>query len=199
LPHDELKDILILYEKVTNKALKISKTFGIEGKKLLTPDDEYQALKEFNNKYEGTTTPLEDMHLEYQKIIQENPDILPRIKHLPLKVFSGKEHPSPGAKAVFFCYSIPGKDPSTKEWTDEASITKWYLYDIDSENIIDKEADIIDYIRCNKDTPRRQTIPKDTLIEIREKMDKYVKNTYLKKVQAPIGIKAEIKAWMELS
>ena len=199
LPPNELNDILNLYEKVTNKALKISKTFGIEGKKLLTPDDEYQALKEFNNKYEGTTTPLEDMHLEYQKIIQENPDILPRIKHLPLKVFSGKEHPSPRAKAVFFCYSIPGKDPSTKEWTDEASITRWYLYDIDSENIIDKEADIIDYIRCNKDTPRRQTIPKDTLIEIREKMDKYVKNTYLKKVQAPIGIKAEIKAWMELS
>jgi hypothetical protein len=30
-------------------------------------------------------------------------------------------------------------------------------------------------------------------------IEKYIKNSYLKKVQAPIGIKARLKAWMELS
>jgi phosphatidylserine/phosphatidylglycerophosphate/cardiolipin synthase-like enzyme len=34
---------------------------------------------------------------------------------------------------------------------------------------------------------------------IRAKIDRHIKNTYLKKVQAPIGIKPILKAWMELS
>jgi len=54
LPPDELNAILSLYTKVTQKTLLISKTLGIEGRKLLTPDDDYDALKEFNQAYEGT-------------------------------------------------------------------------------------------------------------------------------------------------
>jgi putative ATPase len=38
----------------------------IEGKKLLTPEDDYAALKEFNHAYEGTKTVIEEMHLESQ-------------------------------------------------------------------------------------------------------------------------------------
>jgi superfamily II DNA/RNA helicase len=48
LPPDELNAILTLYTKVTQKTLLISKTLGIEGKKLLTPEDDYEALKEFS-------------------------------------------------------------------------------------------------------------------------------------------------------
>ncbi len=33
---------------------------------------------------------------------------------------------------------------------------------------------------------------------IRREMDKHVKNTYLKKVRAPIGVKSTLLAWMEL-
>src|SRR5207244_706863 len=39
LPPDELNALLTLYARVTHKTLRISKTFGIEGKKLLTPED----------------------------------------------------------------------------------------------------------------------------------------------------------------
>ena len=42
----------------------ISKALGIEGKQLLTPEDDYAALKEFNQAYEGTKTTIEEMHLE---------------------------------------------------------------------------------------------------------------------------------------
>jgi superfamily II DNA/RNA helicase len=66
LPPDELNKILSLYTRVTQKTLLISKTLGIEGKKLLTPEDDYEALKEFNHAYEGTKTAIQDMHLEYQ-------------------------------------------------------------------------------------------------------------------------------------
>ena len=56
LPPDALKPLLSLYATVTHKTLRISKTFGIEGRQLLTPDDDYDALKEFNEEYDGTQT-----------------------------------------------------------------------------------------------------------------------------------------------
>ena len=46
LPPDELNVLLTLYARVTHKTLRISKTFGIEGKKLLRPEDDYEASKE---------------------------------------------------------------------------------------------------------------------------------------------------------
>ena len=45
LPPDELNAILSLYTRVTQKTLLISQTLGIEGKKLLTPDDDFDALE----------------------------------------------------------------------------------------------------------------------------------------------------------
>ena len=39
--------MLSLYNTVTRKTL-ISETMGIEGRKLLTPEDEFEALREFN-------------------------------------------------------------------------------------------------------------------------------------------------------
>jgi superfamily II DNA or RNA helicase len=199
LPPNELNVLLSLYEKVTKKTLMISKTFGIEGKKLLTPEDDYEALKEFNQAYEGAPTLLEQMHLEYQELLKEDPTLTARLQHLPLKLFSGKAHPSAGAKAVFFCYSFPGKDKQTGEWTEDAGFTRWYLYDIGTERILDEPTEILGYIRCTKETPRRQELAKETLKEIRKKMDNLVKNTYLKSVQAPVGVKATLKAWMELA
>ncbi|MEI8152105.1 MAG: molybdopterin cofactor-binding domain-containing protein [Hyphomicrobiales bacterium] len=64
LPPDELDDLLRLYGKVSHKTLIISKTLGIEGRKLLTPADEFEALKEFNADYEGEATLAEELHLD---------------------------------------------------------------------------------------------------------------------------------------
>src|SRR5260370_3008247 len=107
LPPDELDDLLQLYQKVSHKTLRISKTFGIEGKKLLKPDDDFEALREFNQRYEGTTTPVEAMHLEFQQLLKDNPNLESQLKRFPGKAFSGTRHPSPDARAVFFSYSLP--------------------------------------------------------------------------------------------
>jgi len=40
---------------------------------------------------------------------------------------------------------------------------------------------------------------KETLSEIRKKIDKHIKDTYFKKLQAPQGVKPTLKAWMEIS
>lgn len=205
LPPEELEILLRLYSKVSHKTLRISKVFGIEGKKLLTPRDNFDALKDFLHQYEGTTTTVEEMRLEFQKLLQDNPGLEENLNVLPGRVFSGKEHPSPGAKAVFFCYSLPAPQRGTEkpdeevEWTEEAGYTQWYLYDLQDEKIGEGPEEIIKLIRSTPQTPRHRSLPDESLSEIRQKMEKHIKNTYFKKVQAPVGIKARLKAWMELS
>jgi superfamily II DNA or RNA helicase len=206
LPPDELDDLLRLYSRVAHKTLRISKTFGIEGKKLLTPEDDFEALKDFNHEFEGTTSPLEEMHLEYQQLLKDYSELAERLVMLPGKVFSGKEHPSKTGIGVFFCYALPGPSTGTEQetkdsetWTEETGVTHWYYYHTETEKITDDPAEIIKLIRSTPETPRHRTLPETTLSEIRAKIEKHIKNTYLKKMQAPVGIKPKLKAWMELS
>jgi hypothetical protein len=123
-------------------------------------------------------------------------------------VFSGKEHPQKDSKALFFCYALPAPeapahdqedDSEEREWTEEAGYTAWYLYDLATENIVTEPSEIIEIIRSEPQTPRICEIEQKTLSDIRKKIEKHIINTYLKKVQAPVGIKAKLKAWMELS
>jgi HKD family nuclease len=207
LPPDELEALLKLYSRVSHKVLRISRTFGIEGKKLLTPEDDFEALKDFTHAYEGATSPLEEMNLEYQKLLQEHPGLAKALDALPCRLFSGKEHPTPGARAVFFCYAMPvpppllhdGTIPDDQPWTAEGGATQWYLFDIESEAIESEPARIISLIRSGPETPRKHDVSESTVSEIRVKVEKHIKNTYLRQVQAPMGVKPALRAWMELS
>ena len=60
-------------------------------------------------------------------------------------------------------------------------------------------AAIASFIRSTPDTPRKSVMDQDDLIAIRRKMDKHLKNTYLKKVQAPLGVNPVLVCWMELN
>ena len=210
LPPDELNELLTLYKTVTHKTLRISKTFGIENGKLLRPDDSYDILRDFVRQCEGTETRSENLHLELQELLKANPDLAERLSSFPLRVFSGKQHPTAGSRAVFFCYALPapaaqdrgstGVPPVEADlWTEEAGFTKWYLYDLATEKIGEEPSEIIALIRSKPDTPRHRAIEDKTLSEIRARIDRHVKNTYLKQVQAPSGVKAVLKCWMELA
>jgi superfamily II DNA or RNA helicase len=209
LPPDELNALLSLYSKVTHKTLRISKTFGIEGKKLLTPEDDYQALKDFTEEYEGRETPVEKMHLEYQQLLRDYPDLEAKLNGLPGRVFSGKQHPSSGTRAVFFCYALPGPPSLTQSaelpliettaWTEDTGERKWYLYTLADERIIEDPSEIIDQIRSTFDTPRVTKIEQSTLAEIRATIETHIKHTYLKSAQAPPGVRPILKCWMELN
>jgi superfamily II DNA or RNA helicase len=199
LPPDELNAILTLYTKVTQKTLLISRTLGIEGKKLLTPDDDYEALKEFNHAYEGTRTAVEDMHLEYQALLQADPGLEKRLARLPGATFSGRKRPAKGARGVFFCYALPALDKEAGEFTEEAGTTRWYLYDLDRDAILEESGEIVASIRSKPDTPRMCTTEEKTLVELRAKVEKHIKNTYLKRVDAPVGVKPALRCWMELN
>ena len=201
LPPDDLNKLLSLYTKVTQKTLAISKTLGIEGRKLLTPEDDFDAIKEFNHAYEGTKTAVESMHLEYQALLQIDPGLEARLKALPGATFSGRSRVTPGSRGVFFCYALPAldkqKDPP--EFTEEAGTTRWYLCDLDRDAILEDPGEIVASIRSKPETPRRCITVQKTLIEIRGKIEKHIKNTYLKRVDAPIGVNPTLKCWMELN
>ena len=200
LPPDELNQILSLYTRVTNKTLLISKTFGIEGRKLLRPEDDYDALREFNASYEGTKTRAEEMHLEYQKLLRQNPELANRLEMMPGSVFSGRRKLAKGARGVFFCYSLPALDKQEGDFTLEAGPTRWYLYDLDQDAIIESPGQITASIRSRTRTPRRCTMEEKTLKDLRKRVLRHVRNTYLKQVQAPINApKPKLMCWMELN
>ena len=58
-------------------------------------------------------------------------------------------------------------------------------------------AEIFNVIRSKADTPFYRSVSQTTLVEIRKKIEKHIKDSYFRQVQAPIGVKATLKAWME--
>lgn len=202
LPPEELNSLLSLYRTVTRKTLLISKTLGIEGRKLLRPDDVYddlKVLKGFEEDYEGTKTAIEDMHLEYQALLQNDPDLEARLRRFPGATFSGRQRPAKGARGVFFCYSLPALDKEVGEFTEAAGHVQWYLYDLDRDAILGEPGLIAASIRSEPETPRHCMTEEKTLVELRGKVEQHIKNTYLKRVDAPIGVAPALKCWMELS
>jgi len=198
LPPEELDELLRLYERVAHKTLRISKVFGIEGKQLLTPQDDYDALKEFNETYEGAPSEEEALRLAYRELLAAHPDLEARLAKLPLRVFSAKQHPD-GKQAVFFCYHLPAKNLETNEWDHASGRTQWYLIDVSGEKISEDAFAIEPLIRSTPDTPRRRVLSDETLTTLRKKVEAHIKATYLKAVQAPAGVKPVLKAWMELN
>ncbi len=199
LPPDELNKLLSLYKRVTQKTLMISKTLGIEGKKLLTPEDDYEALKEFNSGYEGQKSLIEEMHLEFQDLLKEDPDLGQYLQQLPGAVFSGRKSKEGYANGVFFCYALPQYDRQKELFTEEAGKTRWYYYDLPKENILEDPGKIIDMIRSSRKTPRKCKYTQQDLLDIKKKILRHITNTHLKQIDAPIGVEASLKCWMELN
>jgi superfamily II DNA or RNA helicase len=199
LPPEELNAILTLYTKVTQKTLLISKTMGIEGRQLLTPKDEFEALKEFNQAYEGSTSATEEMHLEYQRLLDETPGLAEVLDRLPGAVFSGKTRPKKGLRGAFFCFSLPALDKELNEFTEDAGTTRWYFHDSERDAILEEPGEIVESIRSTRETPRVCATNESDLLAMRDKVLKHIKNTYLKRVDAPVGVRPILKCWMELN
>jgi superfamily II DNA or RNA helicase len=203
LPPDELEELLALYGRVNRKTLVISKAFGIEGRKLLHPDDEFDPVKEINEQFEGQQTETEKLMLEYERLVQDHPDLATALPNLPLKLFSGKKSPD-GASGVFFCFRIPRPDPDLKAadgslvWTDAAGETLWSFVSLDSGEATSDPARIAELIRSTTDTPRDCSMDRAKLSELRAAAEKEAVNKHLRPLQAPIGISPILKCWMEV-
>lgn len=195
LPPGELDALLSLYKTVSQKTLRISKTFGIEGKKLLTPDDDFDALKDFNSQYEGTTSGDEEMALEYQRLMQENPDYAVDVLSLPRKMYSGKRSDTP--RGYFFCYELPLKRLDGS-WSDGDGWYRWYFFDVENGTVSEDTYGIWHLIKCDREEPRYVKTDAESFASARKKVVSHINRSYMKSAQVPAGIKQRLVTWIEL-
>ena len=78
-------------------------------------------------------------------------------------------------RGVFFCYALPALDKEKREFTEEAGTTRWYLYDLDRETILEEPGQIVASVRSKPGTPRRCTTEEKTLLHIRKRIEKHIK------------------------
>jgi len=205
LPPEELDDLLRLYQRVSHKTLMISRALGVETGKLFRKDDTFEQVKDLNKLFDGEQSESEKLRLEYQKLLRDDPELAARLDKLPLKVFSGREHPRPGVKAVFLCARIPRPDPSLIEgaegqtrWSESAGDAVWVLVQPDGSHLARDPALIAEHIRSLPDTPRSLKWDKADLAPLRKKVEKQLIHDYLRPLNAPVGVSPVLKCWMEL-
>ena len=195
LPPAELESLLSLYHTVSKKTLRISKTFGIEGKKLLTPEDDFEALKDFNSQYEGTPSADEEIALAYQDLLADNPGYEDTVLSLPRKMHSGKLAST--RKGYFFCYELPTKR-ADGTWSDGDGMYRWYLLDPENNVITDQTYEIWKAIQCDRSEPRYLNITQEQFNDLKKTIDSFIKKNYMRAVQAPVGVKPRLVTWMQL-
>lgn len=195
LPPTELEQLLNLYQTVSKKTLRISKTFGIEGKKLLTPEDDFEALKEFNSQYEGETSWDEEMALAYQKLLTAQPDYPDLAASMPKKMYSGKQAST--FTGFFFCYELPMKR-TDGTWSDGDGWYRWYMLDPETNKVIASTYDIWKAIQCTPEEPRKIHTNEVGFVKARKTIENYIKKNYMRSVQVPLGVKPRLVTWMEL-
>lgn len=205
LPPQELDRVLQLYNRVSNKTLRISKILGIEEGKFLRPDDDYDERRDINadtTYYDGEITRTQEMRLTLDKFMNQDSTLRETLENFPLKVFSGKELEHEGENGVFFCYSLPGKvmgGDDDGQWNEASGRTQWYFYHHATETISEDPNTIDTLIKSDETTQRVVNQSTESLSEIRRKIEKHIRNTYLKKLQAPIEAKAVLKTWMSVA
>ena len=64
-------------------------------------------------------------------------------------------------------------------------------------DILETPADIHAAIRCEPKTPRHCEEKAEPLREIRLKVEKHIKQTYLKQTSAPIGVRPALRGCLE--
>jgi hypothetical protein len=159
-----------------------------------------------NEMFDGKKSSTEELRLEYEALVRDHPELAEMLPRLPLKAFSGREHPTEGARAVFFCYRIPAPDASlipsedgSLRWSDSAGSTVWLCADLEGDRILADPAAIAELVRSLPDTPRRVKLDRAALSTLRQKLDKHLTQQYLRPLQAPAGVTPVLKCWMELN
>ena len=218
LPPDQLNDVLGLFERVSGKILHISKVLGIEGGYGLTEDQEVDHLKDFNELYEGKRSVEEELRLIFQRLCREHGPIeqdgtgkRERWKEMPTRTISGKRGEG---RFAFFCYSIPGptieggEDGDAEFWTHKDGHSRWYLCDLESDDILDKTSEMMvvnGAIECEPGEGRVMNLSEDEFSEARQKVEDHIFEGIMQDLkvphQNPDGSKIDQKliCWMSVA
>jgi superfamily II DNA or RNA helicase/HKD family nuclease len=195
LPPNEIDDLLHLFENVSGKVLRISRTLGIEAP-LLTPDDEVEALRLFNESYDQKPTIEETLRLKVRDLEKNFPELFKELKTYPRRIFSGKRSELLNPRGIFAAYRYPD---ISKEKEDSGGELRWYFYDIEKNEIMEDLEKIHKFIESTEETARKTIFSWEDRKKWREIIEtKKVKNR-LRELQTPIGEKAMLVCWMEIS
>lgn len=198
LPPDKLEEILGLYERVTGKVLRISTVLGIEGKKLLTPEDDYEALKDFNESYEGIQTLEESLRNTLEILLMQYPELKEHLPTLPKRLFSGKKATGGSPKGLFAVYRFPSKQKQNEAGAPAYGDCRWYYIQFDTNEILEDLAAINAIVESAPDTQRSTQRPVVELRELLKRIEQEKVKPLLKNMNAIIGEKATLLCWLEV-
>lgn len=194
LPPDELNDLLGLFRRLTGKLLRISKTLGIEAP-VLTPDDDFEALRLLNEQYLGQKSIEEQLAEELDAIRRDHGALYDELPNLPRRIFSGREAGGDGTRGLFCAYRFPAGDTAPGE-------LRWYFRPAGGDTIWDSEsgrlADIAAAIRAAPETRRATAASPDDLRTWRREIEQQCVNSRLRDLQAPMGARATLVCWIEV-
>ncbi|MEW6209200.1 MAG: C-terminal helicase domain-containing protein, partial [Acidobacteriota bacterium] len=193
LPPDELDELLKLSQRVTGKLLRISKTLGIESP-VLTPDEDFAALRLFNEQYLGKKSIEEQLHEELDAIRRDHPALYEELPDFPKRVFSGRRADDDASRGLFCAYRFPSLKPDTP------GELRWYFRLAATGEILesDRLEDIANAIRSLPDTHRVTAASDDDLKAWRKEIEQKLVNRYLRDLNAPQGARATLVCWMEV-
>ncbi|MEW5799419.1 MAG: helicase-related protein, partial [Bacteroidota bacterium] len=201
LPPDELEALIELYKRVSGKVLRISKTLGIEGGKLLRPDEELEPLRVFNAQYDGIRTVEENMHLAFSELLKTNPEFEKILPKLPKRLFSGKNNDKSSARGVFAAYRYPSRTIHDEQGNEKTipGMCRWYFHEFGSDVITEDLEAINAAIHCKKETPRVVHNSKEELRKSLSLIEQQCVRKELKNMNALMGEKATLVCWMEVN
>ena len=97
----------------------------------------------------------------------------------------------------FFCYELPTKR-ADGQWTDGDGLYRWYFVKDGSDQISEQAYDIWKMIQCMPDTNRDIDTTEEKFSERRKIVESYIKKSYMRAIQAPLGVKIRLVTWMQL-
>ena len=211
LPPDSLDSLINLYSKVTGKMILISKLLGIQHGHGLDEHQSMDMLRDLNEDMYTPSTKDETLKLTLEELIKNNPGEVERWRKMPYHTLSGKS--STDHHGVFFCYRIPGPPPMTPEereagkfskWVTEDGIgeSRWYFYDLEKDEVLEGVGAmgvLHSIIECEPLTGREINLTKDILKSCKKNVQKHIKNTTLKALQAPMGTKPRLVCWISIN
>ena len=192
LPPDELEELLRLFQRVTGKLLRISKTLGIESP-VLTPDEEFNALRLFNERYLKTKSTDEELKEELDKMREEHPALFDELTNFPNRGFSGKRAET-ATKGLFCAYRFPSLKPEAQ------GEMRWYFRVANTGEVLDATRldEIAKAIRALPDDKRALAASADDLKAWRKEIEQQRVRPHLRDLNAPQGENAKLICWMEI-
>ena len=165
IPPQKLEELVGLQKVVEKKFTIIASLLGIEGGFGLTKS---QNLIELHNLYTNSDFSLgssnlidilDPLRLEYNRLLQSDGNMLASSTITDQSVTNICSHKEGPGNYVFFCYLFPRKIDNDFDF--DKGECKWYLYNINSREILERRADvsiIYDIIKTEPSCEQKQVI-----------------------------------------